>query len=280
MREASAADAGAVSPAAARASALLLAASYVGDFAAARALVEQAVDIWQRLGDRYAVAHALLRLGQLARDRGEYTAARTSLEESLALARDLADPLGVGQALQRLGTVAHARHDLEAARSLYAAALVAFGEVGDRALEAWPRLDLGFLALAAGDLHAARAQAAEFLVIRREQGGRVSLVHVLALCAALAAAERRPERALRLDAAIEAVLRTPPPRERITRLGPVYRAQLYPWLDGARRALGDAAAAAARAEGAAMTAAQAMAEVTTYLATAPAGHEELLASAP
>src|SRR5262249_43608723 len=160
----------------------------------ARALAAQAVAIWSGLGLRRAVAHVLLELGLVARDAGEYAAARDLLAEALAVARELGYPRGAGVALDRLGTAAHALGDLATARWHYEAALAACAAAGDRALEAWVRLNLGFLALDEGRPAAAHAQATDVLGLRHELGRSAPLVHAVALCAALAAAEGPPAR--------------------------------------------------------------------------------------
>jgi len=87
----------------------------------------------------------------------------------------------------------------------------------------------------------------------------------VALCAALAAAEGQPERALRLDGALETLWQTMDGRERSVSLPPLYRTWLDRRLAIARQALGAAAAAAARTGGAALTAAEALAEAAAYV---------------
>ena len=104
------------------------------------------------------------------------------------------------------------------------------------------------------------------LGIRQEEGRRAPLVHVVALCAALAAAEGQPERALRLDGALETLWQTMDGRERSVSLPLLYRTWLDRRLASARQALGaGAAAAAARTGGAALTAAEALAEAAAYV---------------
>src|SRR5207249_180024 len=85
-----------------------------------------------------------------------------------------------------------------------------------------------------------------------------------ALCAALAAAEGQPTRALRLEGALETIWRTLDRGERSVSLPLLYRTWLDRRLAIARQTLGDTAATAAHAEGMAITAAQALAEVTAY----------------
>jgi predicted ATPase/DNA-binding SARP family transcriptional activator len=251
-------------PPTAQASALLRAAPYAGDYGTARSLIEEAVNIWRRLGDQHAVVHALSNLGVLA-NGFQQVEARRFLEESLAISRQLGDRRSAGEALDRLATVAHLVGDLDTAQRLYEDAIGEIEAAGDRALEAWPRLNLGFLALSAGDLTTARTRAAEALAIRREHGPRAPLAHVVALCAALAAAEGLPERALLLDGAVEAFSRRPPPRERNIGLPALYRIWLDRSLAMARQTLGDAEAGSIRAKGTALTAVQVMTEVLSYV---------------
>ncbi|HLK59184.1 MAG TPA: tetratricopeptide repeat protein, partial [Chthonomonadaceae bacterium] len=79
---------GAQEPTKARAEALLGAgtlATMQGDYATARALIEESLTIARELGDRRGIANSLNNLGNMAAEQGDFTSARSLHEESLAL---------------------------------------------------------------------------------------------------------------------------------------------------------------------------------------------------
>ena len=78
----------------------------------------QALDAYQRLGDRQRVALALENLGTLAAYLGDDDEARSHLEASLALRREVGDRAGIAVALRALTRVALRGDDCARARAL------------------------------------------------------------------------------------------------------------------------------------------------------------------
>jgi predicted ATPase/DNA-binding SARP family transcriptional activator len=264
------------------------------DFPAARALYEESLAIHRELGDRWSIAHALAGLGQVARRQTEYAEARAMHEESLALRRELGDQSGIAQSLIGLGdTLREQGDDPSAWAFYYEEALVIRQELGDRtgvadalgdlANAAWRQGDyakarrhreeslalwrsmgsliavihalgaLGHLARDQGEYEDARAFYTESLSLRRELGDPFTLVQALEDFAELAASEGRWARMTRLLGATDSL------RERMGHaLQSRERGEYDRYLDSARGALGEAAAAAEREAGRACSLEQAI----------------------
>ena len=60
-----------------------------GDYAAAKAYLEQALALHRQQGDRLGEANQLGNLGLVAQNQGDYAAAKAYLEQALALHRQL-----------------------------------------------------------------------------------------------------------------------------------------------------------------------------------------------
>jgi predicted ATPase/DNA-binding CsgD family transcriptional regulator len=143
-----------------------------GDYAAARALHEEGLDIGRELDDLPAVARSLGQLGDVAHQLGDYVTAQRLFEESLGILRQLNDQHGVGQALNKLGLTVRCLGNYTAARSLYEEALGIGRELGDRGWEALVLNNLGRAAYYEGDFAAAYALHEQSLAIRRQVGDR------------------------------------------------------------------------------------------------------------
>jgi predicted ATPase len=74
-------------------------ASVHGEFAVSRALHEEGVTIWRRLGDRVGLAAALEGLVLSAATSGDYSSALETAQECLAISRELHDKLMIAHAL-------------------------------------------------------------------------------------------------------------------------------------------------------------------------------------
>jgi non-specific serine/threonine protein kinase len=224
---------------------------FAGDFATARLRLEEAVAIRRAIDDPH-LARTLCFLGLVARDQADYAAASLCFEESLALAQQLGDRICIVHALSCRATIAHELGDYVLARERYAHALALAREWDDRVEAPWLLHNLGCLALDEGDYAAAREWLTQGLTSRSEYDS-LGFVHALAEFAALAAAERLPEAALRLEGATAALTQ----RTGIV-VQPHERRRCDPWLATARQALGDEAAAAAWEDGRQMRLAEAI----------------------
>jgi predicted ATPase/DNA-binding CsgD family transcriptional regulator/DNA-binding XRE family transcriptional regulator len=226
---------------------------FAGNYAEARARLEQAVAVRRTLGDRLGLASALSYLGQVAREQDDYLAARAWLEESLAISQEASDQRMSAQTLDRVGTIAQALGDYRLARSRYEESLALAQQVGDRLEQAWSLHNLGCLALDQGDYAAARSWFTQSLGLREEHDS-AGFVHALAEFAALAAADGLPACAARLEGATAALTQKTGILVQHSERGRYER-----WLAIARQAVGEDVAAAAWVEGQAMRLDQAIA---------------------
>jgi non-specific serine/threonine protein kinase len=157
-------------------------------------------------------------------------------------------------ALYNLGEVADLEGDPDAAAALWERCLE-LARVHQDGFRTVPLRLLGQLALDRGDLVRAHDLLAESVLVARNWGkGAGGETAALALLANLAMAEAQPARALRLAGAAIGLR-----EEHQARLQPTETARLETWIGSARRAVGEAAAATAWAEGHAMTVDQAVA---------------------
>ncbi len=229
---------------------------YEGDQPAARALLDEGLALMRQADDRPGMAAALCNLGLVARDQGDPDGAEAYLDQSLAVWQDLGDRVGTGWALTALAMVARARGVYDLARRRTEESLAIWRELGDRLNTANTLAAAARLARDQGQPALARTQLLESLDIFTELDDRRGIAFVLEGFAGLTAAEGTPLRAHCLVAAAEALRRIigagPPP---------AWRADLDESLAAASRELDAGAIEAARAQGRAMTLAEAVALV-------------------
>ncbi len=235
-----------------------------GNYPAAQQLLEEALALVRGEGDKQTLAGLLNNLGGAMLEQGHLAEAQTALEESLTLNREIGHKQGVAYLLDNLGILADYQHDYERGRQLHAESLAISREMGDKYGVATALGSLGNAALAQSEPAAAQTCYTESLTLCREMGDKLNFAGTLVGLAALAAgypteAEAAPSvpasgRAARLAAAAESML---------TAIGGTMvsdEAALYARVvAAARAALGEAAFAAAVAEGRAMTLEQAAA---------------------
>jgi non-specific serine/threonine protein kinase len=223
-------------------------AMYQGDYPAARALQEQALAIYRRLGERRGIARVLINLGMLvAEGQADLPAAQSLFEEALAILRELGDQQSTSTALTNLGLIAHLRGEHAAAQALYEAALAIQQTLGDQETIAALTNNLGAALCLQGDHARGQAKFKEALAIWAELDSKVGLVSSLDEFAGLAWHQGQAVRAARLWG------RTARLREEIGLAGsPTVKAEANPQVAAARAALGDAAFEQAWAEGRAL----------------------------
>ena len=76
-----------------------------GDHERALGLHEDALELYDVLGDKAGVAMALVNLGDVARERGDGQRARALYEEALGLHRELGNRRGATRALDRISAI-------------------------------------------------------------------------------------------------------------------------------------------------------------------------------
>jgi non-specific serine/threonine protein kinase len=216
-------------------------------------LAEKGLELARGLGDAWLLALSLWNTGLVALADGRLDSARSWLEEGLALTRRAeARPEPFIQL--PLGWVAEEQHEYDLANSFYEESLALARAQGNAHFVSMSLRSLGSLALERGDLVSARARLQESLHLTRTVGDAL-VPATLADLAALAAAESRPQRAYCLAGAALSLRRA----QGSIGFLPKDQARLDRHLQRARRALSEAVAAAAWAEGAAMTLDQAVA---------------------
>jgi non-specific serine/threonine protein kinase len=230
-----------------------LLAHFQRDSAAAREPLAESLAIAREQDDRWTVAWALHLLGRVAYFDDDPARARALGRESLAVAEAVGDRWLIAWALHLLGLAAYIAADYATARTFYDRSLAIRRELGYQEGIGMLLHLTGMVAYREGDLAAARSLYVESLRGARDLGARVHENTMLALFAGLASAQQ-PDRAVRLAGASSRVsdsYHMP--------LIPIAAAALAEGLEVARQALGEAAYAAAWAEGRAMSLEQAVA---------------------
>ena len=216
--------------------------------ASADAAVEAALaaaDDWEQgitLSTRAAV---LARQGRLADAQRTFEAAIDVLADN--------NGWGLAQTWYGLGSLARARGDYAAAAGHFSSALARYRQIDARPEIARCLAGLAWVALAEQDLGLAAASLAECLQLSLATGQRLAIARGIQAAAVLAALRDEPARTVRLEGAAVALLEA---------LGHAAsasaRSRSDQLLEAARRRLGAPAVAQLLAEGAAMTADQAV----------------------
>jgi hypothetical protein len=196
----------------------------------------------------------------LLRYEGDYAGAEAALHECLTCRRAMGDRQGAAFALWLLGHLARSMGQDELAGERYDECMELSQELGYRYGVASTHHNRAYLALRRGDVPAAAAYLAECLSIAREIDDRDLLGRVPAVLGGVAAARGRPALAARLVGASDAwfglIGRTIDATERAEHDG---------YLQAARAQIGEAACAAAYAEGAALSVEQALEQLAGQL---------------
>jgi tetratricopeptide (TPR) repeat protein len=140
------------------------------DYRAARAFLQESLEIWRELGDKRGMAIVLNNLAWIACHRGELAAAQSLLEESLAMSRERESQWGIASALCHLGHVALDKGDHARAQVCYHESLTRYQELGNKIGIAEALVGCGRLALAE-DRHARAARLFAAAELLRTQAG-------------------------------------------------------------------------------------------------------------
>jgi predicted ATPase/DNA-binding SARP family transcriptional activator len=141
----------------------------LGDPAAARDLLDEALALWRELADPPGIGLALNQLGNLGRSVGEHVLAREWLEEALQIRRELGDRRGTGVTMGNLGLLAAAAGEADRGRALLGDALVLFERTDDGPAQAGALQNLANLELGAGRRERARDLLEQSLALWEEQ---------------------------------------------------------------------------------------------------------------
>jgi tetratricopeptide (TPR) repeat protein len=227
-----------------------------GDVPVARSMFEESLVLWREVGDAKAIARALSNLANIVKQQGDNRQARALFEESLAIFEQLGDRTGVAWSMNYQGDAVRDEGDSSSARALYEQALVVFRELGDRWGIAGTLADLGNLAGEEGKYSAARALYQESIRVFQELDHKRGVARLLECFAALAAAQKKGARSLRLAGAAAAL------RQNIgAPLAPVEQEKLEASLQPVREALTNTGGVTAWLEGWALPVEKATEEV-------------------
>jgi predicted ATPase/class 3 adenylate cyclase len=134
-----------------------------------RLLVEESLQLWRALGDKWWMAAALEHIGFMLMWEGDLQTARVRLEEGVALARTLEDRWALAMCLSRLsGAVSVV--DRAAGQVLREEAVGIARGVGDKSVLSQTLVGLSFLYAMSGNLGAAEPVAIEALAEARAIG--------------------------------------------------------------------------------------------------------------
>jgi predicted ATPase/transcriptional regulator with XRE-family HTH domain/Tfp pilus assembly protein PilF len=166
----------------ARAKGLLSAATIAqsqGQYATARRLIKESLEISQVLEDQRGIAKALRALGWLAFTQGDFEQARSLFGERIILYQSLEDQEGIDTALVELGQVAIFEGDYDRAATIIKQALARYREQGNVLATANSLLDLGIIAFRQGDYARAEAFYVESLDLYQQLGDRDGIALIL-----------------------------------------------------------------------------------------------------
>ncbi len=142
-----------------------------GDWAMARAHVDDALDVLRRVADRRGLALALGVQGAVHHQSGRPDEARAAYDEAIALHREAGNVRGEGMCWTALAAVHVDRGELEDARACQEKGFAIQKEIGDR-FQGYSLYTLGVLQHDAGDLDAAERAYEEARGVARAVGDR------------------------------------------------------------------------------------------------------------
>ena len=172
-----------------------------GDYISAQSYFERSLACWRLLPNRIAVARCLHNLANVVKVRGDYARARWALHEAAEIFEEQGDRSGAAWSLNQQGDIERDQYNVCAARALYERALASFREVKDPWGSARCLTDLAYIDCEQGNHEAAHAAYREALAIFADLGHRRGIARVLEGSACLAWAEGHAARALILVAA-------------------------------------------------------------------------------
>ncbi|HEX9388942.1 MAG TPA: tetratricopeptide repeat protein, partial [Anaerolineales bacterium] len=219
----------------------------------ARPLVEQALSIARARDDKPNIARSLSILGLVLVMQRKFAEAQSNLEESKALFQEVGDKWEYAHTVMSLALGAYEQNNLALSLSLHEQALALFREVGDSYFQSFALDFIGSLQVKQGDVKRGMTALREALILARRLDSKHGIAGAISRLAAVAQRVDDPARAVHLYWAARNVWAS---------IG-VWRdddeIDFENWLAPCRAALGEAAFAAAEAQGRAMMMEQAIA---------------------
>jgi tetratricopeptide (TPR) repeat protein len=224
-----------------------------GNDARSLSLLEQSLDLFQRLGDLWSIARVSQALGELYLAQENYKKAKIYFDKHLSIDEKLRFRHGHLMALISLGDFHRYQGDYAHAETYYNKSLAMAREYAI----AWINIayySLGILALHQNDYVAATDRFAQLFEIDRKVDEKMSACDLSISFAAIAAGTNQPERSAKLYGAAQAILDTFK-----YRIPAFDQKEFDRHIRIARDQLGEAAFEALAAEGRTMTMEQAIA---------------------
>ena len=163
------------------------------------------LELSRAAGGGRAVGITLSYLGLVALQEGDYATARAWLQEALGTHQEAQSEFGIVLASTRLGHVAHAEGDLAEARARYEQSLAAVRRSGDKRAVATLLRNLGMVDVDEGQVAVAWSRFEESAALVRHLRDLAGTAMLLDGLAALAATQDQSGRALRLAGAAAAL---------------------------------------------------------------------------
>ena len=205
-----------------------------GDYETAHGRLIESLALYRQNGD---FPMPLLSLARLACLNGDYAGARALVEESLAIRKrpEFDQPWMVAITLISLGEIDRCQGDPARGAPLFEQAMASGREMADDMLGGWSSHNLGHVALHSGDLVVAGARFRESLLLRWRAGPGVDVAGGLAGMAGVALRSGQLTEAARLLGAVDGMLGAKhmrlPPADELVRLGDL--AAIRSQVDGA-----------------------------------------------
>lgn len=139
-----------------------------GEYAVARALLEESVVLWRQVGDPSGLALALIRLAKVVDSQGDNREARALTDESTTLLRAAGDKWGLAMALSLAWQFFLPDADESSMRARLQESLNLFEEVGDQWSICEPLYSLGNFMWRIGKHQEARSHLIRVLPLARE----------------------------------------------------------------------------------------------------------------
>jgi tetratricopeptide (TPR) repeat protein len=230
-----------------------LASRWMGEFDTTRGFFEESATISREIGDNSGYSIVLGNLGAAYLGQGDLEKSEESLAKSLAIGREIGNKQVLGNAMRLLGTVAWIRGQYDEAEALLKQAIIESRELGDILSIAGALEKLGRLQLNKGNYSLAEQHLSESISLSSEANDRIFISSVLESFAFLSTALKKPNRAIRLFGAADALR-----EENGTPLLPAERKEYELYLSAARAELDQPAFNVAFEDGKAMTMEQAI----------------------
>ncbi len=227
---------------------------YQAEYARAKSLEEESLNLFRELGHRWGICETLCWLESAMSAQGDYQQAAPLFEESLTLARHARDSNEIGWSLWQLGGLAMTQGNFEQATTFLEESLALYKEIKSPQSITWLLGALGNAALYKGDYQQAVSRYEEALALYWERGDERRIAEGLEQLANAAAVRKQPEQAARLLGAAEALRDSSG-----AALHPFQRADYERCLEMLRPQLDEARLAVLWAAGRAMTMKQAVA---------------------